>query len=614
MIDPIHSLAFSVQSNPGVYAVLIGSGVSRAAGIPTGWDVTLDLVRKLAAVEKEAPKPDPETWFRIKFGSEPDYSKLLDQLGKTQPDRQQILRRYWEPSDEERTAGEKEPTSAHHAIAALASRGFIKVIITTNFDRLTERALSAAGIEATVLSTEDQIEGAPPLDHIRHLVFKVHGDYLDIRIRNTTTELSRYPREVDQLLDRIFDEYGLIVCGWSGEWDPALQEALERAPARRYTTYWTTRRPPSAIAQRLIAHRRAEVIQIEDADTFFEKVKEDVTAIDEFSKPHPLSANVAVTKLKRYMPEPRHRIRLSDLIDDTVREILKATAGDGFRADKPEPTTPQLIAKRVQAYDGACSTLTAMAAVAGGWAESEHYWMWQRALKQLSGTKATTGVRNYTVWRDLQRYPATRLLYALGLGAVDRRRLEFLHSLLQVKVNTEQNDEMAAVSILAPSGVLHAEGEELLARSLTSPCKPLERISAPVTPLNRWLHDSLRGETVHVFHDEAHFTRVFDELEVLISLGNVTLVEGEEYEYHLPWTGCFFWRGTHRDRFLAEIRESLDAEGNDSPFVTSWTCGKTPDVCRERIEALEDKVADVGWDRQFVSERMRRKLGETNRR
>ena len=35
MIEPIHSLAFSIQSNPGVYAVLIGSGVSRAAGIPT---------------------------------------------------------------------------------------------------------------------------------------------------------------------------------------------------------------------------------------------------------------------------------------------------------------------------------------------------------------------------------------------------------------------------------------------------------------------------------------------------------------------------------------------------------------------------------------------------
>ena len=100
-----------------------------------------------------------------------------------------------------------------------------------------------------------------------------------------------------------------------------------------------------------------------------------------------------------------------------------------------------------------------MAAVAGGWAESEHYWMWQRALKQLSGTRSTTGVRNYTVWRELQRYPATRLLYALGLGAVDRRRLEFLHSLLQVKVNTEQNDEMP-LSRFSPRPGCFTRGEE----------------------------------------------------------------------------------------------------------------------------------------------------------
>ncbi len=41
MIDPVHSLAFSIQANPGVYAVLVGSGVSRAAKVPTGWEITL---------------------------------------------------------------------------------------------------------------------------------------------------------------------------------------------------------------------------------------------------------------------------------------------------------------------------------------------------------------------------------------------------------------------------------------------------------------------------------------------------------------------------------------------------------------------------------------------
>lgn len=53
MINPLHSLAFSIQANPGVYAVLVGSGVSRSAQIPTGWEITIDFVRKLAEVAGE---------------------------------------------------------------------------------------------------------------------------------------------------------------------------------------------------------------------------------------------------------------------------------------------------------------------------------------------------------------------------------------------------------------------------------------------------------------------------------------------------------------------------------------------------------------------------------
>lgn len=34
--DPTTQLAFSMFENKGVYALLLGSGVSRSAGIPTG--------------------------------------------------------------------------------------------------------------------------------------------------------------------------------------------------------------------------------------------------------------------------------------------------------------------------------------------------------------------------------------------------------------------------------------------------------------------------------------------------------------------------------------------------------------------------------------------------
>ena len=48
MIDPSTALAFSVFENRGVFALLIGSGVSRTAQIPTGWEVVLDLTRRVA--------------------------------------------------------------------------------------------------------------------------------------------------------------------------------------------------------------------------------------------------------------------------------------------------------------------------------------------------------------------------------------------------------------------------------------------------------------------------------------------------------------------------------------------------------------------------------------
>lgn len=60
MIDPILSLAHSVHTNKGVYALLVGSGLSRSAGIPTGWEVTLELVQRLAAMMGEDPGAEPD--------------------------------------------------------------------------------------------------------------------------------------------------------------------------------------------------------------------------------------------------------------------------------------------------------------------------------------------------------------------------------------------------------------------------------------------------------------------------------------------------------------------------------------------------------------------------
>jgi len=40
--EPALKLALSMHAKPGAYALLIGSGVSKSAGIPTGWEIVRD--------------------------------------------------------------------------------------------------------------------------------------------------------------------------------------------------------------------------------------------------------------------------------------------------------------------------------------------------------------------------------------------------------------------------------------------------------------------------------------------------------------------------------------------------------------------------------------------
>lgn len=45
------SLSFSVEANQGVYALLLGSGISYSSGIPTGWGVLKELCRRIMLVD-----------------------------------------------------------------------------------------------------------------------------------------------------------------------------------------------------------------------------------------------------------------------------------------------------------------------------------------------------------------------------------------------------------------------------------------------------------------------------------------------------------------------------------------------------------------------------------
>jgi len=544
-----------MHANSGVYALLLGSGVSRSARIPTGWEIVLDLVRKQAALANQDPEPDPAAWYLEQFGEEPDYSKLLKQFGKTRAERNGLLREYFEPSEDEREHGVKMPTVSHRAIAKLVKLGLIRMIITTNFDRLLELALQDEGITPDVVHSPGGLEGAIPSVHSPCFIFKIHGDYRDARFRNTAKELSAYSTKYKSFLKRVLDDFGLIICGWSGDWDHALRDFILKSPNRRFSTYWLAKGTVTDAAQEIINHRRAEVIQIQDADTLFGDLLEKTEALRDLGRPDPQSISIAVATTKGYLAEPRHRIRLHDLIARETENVAHALAPEQYDVDDESPSE-ETFQKRLLQLEGISERLLSIMATVAFHGSHEHKALLTSAIERLSDLRQPTGK---VVWLGLQLYPALLLTYAGGIAATANREFDLLAALLIDPRKTGDSID-SRKPVLA-----RISCREIFYSNSLQKWLPTENTR---TPASDYLFDQIRKLLGDYIPGETQFEEAFDIFEYLSALAYVDVVDPDP-EYMSAPVGSFAWRNRwrHEESPLDEfINRGLDA-GDSWPLL-----------------------------------------------
>ncbi|MBI5723750.1 MAG: SIR2 family protein [Planctomycetes bacterium] len=551
MVDPLLSLAFSMHSSPGVYALLLGSGVSRSAGIPTGWEVVLDLIRKISILIGEDCGTDPEAWYKNKYGKEPTYSGLLEELAKTSSERSKIIEKYFEPMADEREQGQKIPTPAHHAIAQLVKSNQVRVILTTNFDRLMEQALESAGIHPTVIRSPDAVDGACPLVHNSCTLIKLHGDYGDIRIKNTVSELDVFDIRVDGLLDRILDEFGLVICGWSGEWDTALRNAIKRTKSRRFTIYWATKGELNETAKELANFRKAEVLTIQDADTFFKQLAEKIDALSEIDRPHPLSAKVAVSQAKKYLSEPKYKIQLHDILNQEVERILSEMTPNNCSLVE---INEKEIQKRFEFIESLSEIAISIMAIGCYWGNKDHYPIWIKAINRLANPPQLHKHSNH----NLFSYPAILVLYAGGIAAISDRHYELLYELFsKPKIQIHQPEDIT-------KGLYDA-----------LPYQDFKNIFGyenKILPRSDRLFQVLRESMREILPGNKEFERAFDRFEAMQSFWSADTPKA----WSIP--GAFMYRHHNNEEgsVLTEIIKEHESTGERwSIFKAGFFSGKS---------------------------------------
>lgn len=576
-IEPIDSLSLTLHHSPGVQALLLGSGISRSAGVPTGWEITLDLVRRIGSVQGVSDQQDWAAWYRETYKKEPSYSEILDAVAAAPAERRSVIHAYIEAQDGE---DPRQPTAAHRAIANLVALGSIRVILTTNFDRLLENAIRDIGIEPTVIGSDDAILGATPLVHSRCTIIKLHGDYLDARIKNTQDELETYSPAMDALVDRVLDEYGLIIAGWSGDWDTALRSAIMRTPSRRFPFYWASRGALSQLGNDLLNQRAGKLIPITDADSFFMQLTTKVEALAAMNRVHPESIALLVAEGKKLCRDDRYSAEWTDLLAHEVTRFSDWVRSTEFFQGSPDNASINDLVKRIVARS---EGLRRLVMIGARWGTDEAFRTMLRAIVAIT-------------FRDMDGSGFTWVISLRLLGA----SLCFQWGVAASLLRADAYDRAARLMHL----IIPAKYEKGLPAVMLLPLAALETVEWKILEGFENHHTPHSDHFSKIFSDEAkdiivgpnEADAIWDDCEFLIAAESgyqrLPAMEDKGLWFWVP-PGRFVWR-SEGGTSLSQRMDYLRGLSATSPELKAGLFGGNLDGLNKTLPQLTEFFARAG--------------------
>ncbi len=575
-VDILSSLVIDVFNNKGVYALLLGSGISLPAKIMSGWKVTEDLIKKLAVVPGEGIPTDPLLWFKETSTCDAEYSKLLEQLGKKPSEMESLLRPYFEPSEEDLEMGYKKPTVAHKAIAEMAKKGYFKVIITTNFDRLLESALNEIGVRYQVISDVSEIESRVPLYHHPLTLLKINGDYKDYRFKNTEAELSYYPDHLLAYLDSILKNFGLITCGWSATWDKALIKQILSNKSHRYSYFYTYVGKRSKEIETIMNGSNGESLQIENADTFFTEMNERLKALEIInSKNQELDKEIAVARVKMYISDLKNLIKYTDLYENVTEQLLGEAKDLVYGSEYP---TASLFENVLAENSKALDVIMTMSVVAIRWADVAHYDAIVDSLTAVANRKIVTPTQGYESTVKLNHVLDTTYLYGLGTACVFYKKFSLLDQLLKVKFY-ELGGRFS-------SYVIDEDNCWLVDNNTWNSSTGYTRLK---TPFSTNLFNRLRHFFYMIKDDKEYFSTIC-VFEKLLSMYYFLFICKEKTFDMWPPMGAFCWQPFYLERnhnsTYKNFFETIEREKENGQFLKSGMFEGRYGVYKEAFDAV----------------------------
>ena len=330
---------------PDKYCFVLGAGASKSSGIKTGEQL-------VELWEKELCEENPT-----------EHQRWKDSLGITGENRSSFYGAYFSKMFQDPWKGhlyleeemhDKHPGAGYVMLSAILCHTRHNIVITTNFDRMTEDAIGryqnrlpmVIGHEYLLPYFRPQIE--------RPYILKIHRDLL-LAPKNTKPETEKLSEEWKECLDRVFRSYHPIFIGYAGN-DKSLMNFLnDNAEKFRggdwRSPYWTLygKTALSPDAERFMNAAGGYVVQDCDFDVFLLLLGKALKA-----PPWPTldrQKEALETDYRRINEKMNEAFALGTQSPERAEPERGAAEGRSPRADQPDPDRVRQVEELSQAVE-----------------------------------------------------------------------------------------------------------------------------------------------------------------------------------------------------------------------------------------------------------------------
>lgn len=218
----------SVGTHPRRFCFILGAGASRSSGIKSGQELV-------------------KVWDKeLQERNENEYNRWRAQLSITDNNMFEFYSQYYEkrfnrcPTDGynfiEKIMDSAKPSAGYVMLAHMLTKTSHNVVITTNFDHLTEDAVNYYAQNTPLVlgheSLSHYVSGLP----VRPTIIKIHRDLL-FDPKSRAEDLEKLPDSWKNALGLIFENYHPIFIGYAGN-DKSLMDFLVENGEKFATDKW----------------------------------------------------------------------------------------------------------------------------------------------------------------------------------------------------------------------------------------------------------------------------------------------------------------------------------------------------------------------------------------